>query len=64
MRLRIFDLNTPWFWLTIIFQRKYGEPWFALSLWKPNTWQKWWIHVWQWEKQPDMRGQEVVHEQQ
>jgi len=28
MRLRILDLNTPWFWLTAFYVPKaYGKPW-------------------------------------
>jgi hypothetical protein len=60
MRLRIFDLNTPWFWLIFFFQRNYSKPWLELSLWTPHTFQKWWIHVWQWEKIPDERGAYAV----
>lgn len=55
-RLRIFDLNTPWFWVTVFFQRLYGKPWFELSLWKPHTFKRWWIYAWKWEPLPDERG--------
>jgi len=56
MRLRMFDWNTPWFWLTIFYQRAYGKPAFELSIWPPNRWKKWWLNVWQWEKRPSETG--------
>ena len=60
MRLRIFDLNTPWFWLVIFHQRTYGKPWLEISLWRPHSWQKWWVYFWEREKLPDERGQYAV----
>jgi hypothetical protein len=56
VRLRIFDLNTPLFWLTVFFQRAYGKPWVEVSLWNPHQFKKWWVYVWQWEQRPDERG--------
>jgi hypothetical protein len=56
MRLRIFDLNTPWFWVTIFAQNRYAKPWFEISVWSPNTFKKWWIHFWMREPWPDERG--------
>jgi len=56
MRLRIFDLNTPWFWLTIFFQRRYAKPWLEVSLWPPNTWKRWWINIWMREEWPTEMG--------
>jgi hypothetical protein len=50
MRLRLLDWNTPWFWLTVFWQRGYGKPLFELSVWKPNAWQRWWLHLYQWEE--------------
>ena len=55
-RFRVFDLNTPWFWLTIFFQRRYGKPWLEVLLWKPHTWKKWWVYAWKWEAVPDENG--------
>jgi len=57
MRLRVLDLNTPWFWLTIFYQELYGKPWLEVLFWKPNTWKRWWINIWQHEQLPDERGQ-------
>lgn len=53
MRLRVFDLNTPWFWLTIFYQRLYGKPWMEVLLWEPHTFRSWWVHFWLWETIPD-----------
>jgi hypothetical protein len=52
MRLRILDLNTPWFWLTVFFQKRYGKPWIEIAIWTPNTWKNFWLNVWQWEGTP------------
>lgn len=49
MRLRIIDLNTPWFWFTFFYQQKYGEPYLTASFWKPHTWKRFWLHIWKWE---------------
>ena len=64
MRLRIFDLNTPWFWLVIFFQRAYSKPWIEALLYQPAGWTKFWFNFWQWEKQPDdaLRGVFSVHD--
>jgi len=57
MRLRILDLNTPWFWLTLFFNRpSYGKPKLELSLWGPHKWRNWWLHVWKWEQIGYERG--------
>ena len=56
MRLRIFDLNTPWFWLTLFWQRSYGKPFIELSIWRPNSWKKWWLNVWKWEERRTETG--------
>lgn len=57
MRLRVFDLNTPWFWLTCFFKpQHYGKPYLELSLWKPHQWQKWWLNIWKWEEIPTETG--------
>jgi hypothetical protein len=61
-RLRVFDWNTPWFWLTVFYQQAYGKPYLEIALWKPNTWKRFWLNVWQWEEVPDPRGQiELKH---
>ena len=53
MRLRILDLNTPWFWATIFYYRQhYGKPIIEAAIWEPHKWQKWWLHIWQHEKIP------------
>jgi len=64
-RLRIFDWNTPWFWLIIFYySQTYGEPWFTISLWYPHQWQKWWIHIWIWESIPDKnQGYSVIEKE-
>jgi len=57
MRLRILDLNTPWFWLTAFYVPKaYGKPWLEVGLWKPHRWKRFWFHAWQWEKIPEETG--------
>lgn len=54
MKLRVFDLNTPWFWLTLFYYPEhYGKPFLELSLWNPHTFKKWWIHGWIREQIPD-----------
>lgn len=61
MRLRIFDLNTPFFWLTIFYNPKhYGKPTVEAAIWEPHKFQKWWIHVWMWEKLPDERPMQAT----
>jgi hypothetical protein len=53
-RLRVFDLNTPWFWFTIFFQpNAYGTDWLRISLWHPHTFKRWWVYMWLWENVPD-----------
>ena len=52
-RLRIIDINTPWFWITCFWQRTYGKPRLELALWEPHKWQRWWVNFWQWEGIPD-----------
>lgn len=52
-RLRVVDWNTPWFWLTVFKyprQARHGSAYFEIQLWNPNTWQRWWLNVWQWEE--------------
>ena len=58
MRLRILDLNTPWFWLVAFAQRQYGEPRFRLEIYGPQRWSRFWLHCWKREEIPDARGQE------
>lgn len=54
LRLRVLDLNTPWFWFTIFYEPcAYGESWLRIELWKPHTWRKFWIHFWKWEPIPN-----------
>lgn len=60
MRLRILDINTPYVWLTVFFQRSYGKPWLEISFWQPNTWKNWWVHVWMWEQLPSEQGSYAV----
>lgn len=60
MRLRILDLNTPWVWMTCFYSRQYGKPFLEFSLWSPQTFQRWWLHVWKWEALPDMRPQMAI----
>lgn len=61
MRLRILDVNTPWFWMTLFFNRhSYGKPKLELALWSPHTWQRWWLHIWKWEEIPSEQGAYVV----
>ena len=63
MRLRIFDLNTPWFWLTMFYNpNPYGKPWLETSLWKPNSWKRFWVNVWQWEPMPALGGQYSINQ--
>jgi len=50
VRLRILDVNTPWFWLTLFYQKSYGKPFLEASAWSPHSWKRWWLHVWQWER--------------
>lgn len=57
-RLRVFDLNLPLlFWLTIFWRGWIdgGEPALTISLWKPSKRRRW-LHVWQWETDPDASG--------
>ncbi len=62
-RLRVFDVNTPWFWFTIFYHPViYGQSWFRIELWEAHrrdgkAW--WWFNLWQWEEVEHMRGQEV-----
>jgi hypothetical protein len=60
VRLRVFDLNTPWFWFTVFYEPKWGEPYLVASLWQPHKWQKFWIHFWKWEKAPIPGGYEAM----
>lgn len=53
MRLRIIDLNTPWFWLVAFSQYAYGEPRFNLNVYGPQRWQRFWFHFWQRETLPE-----------
>lgn len=46
-RLRVLDVNTPWFWLTVFHRRAYGRPRLEISVWSPNRWRKWWFNFWQ-----------------
>jgi len=61
-RLRILDINTPWFWFLILYKKSYGEPFIELTIWKPHTWQKWWLYAWQWEEIPSQYPMEVKFE--
>jgi hypothetical protein len=56
MRLRVLDINTPWFWLTVFWQRLYGKPWLEMSIWSPNTHRSWWFYAFQWEKYAEGGG--------
>lgn len=57
-RLRVLDINTPWFWLTIFYYgQRYGKPSFELLAWDPHTWQKFWFHAWKWEDISVDRGE-------
>lgn len=52
-RLRVLDINTPWFWLTIFYEPlNYGDSWLKIELWELNKWKKWWFHFWKWEDIP------------
>ncbi len=53
MRLRIFDLKTPWFWFVSFYQRAYGKPWLEIAIYDGRGPRKWWLHCWEWEKIPD-----------
>jgi len=56
-RLRIFDWNTPWFWLTFFYKpRASGDPILQLALWRPYSWQRWWSHCWKWETPIEEQG--------
>lgn len=55
MRLRIFDINTPWFWFVMFYRRECGKPHISADLYESQKWSKSWLHVWKWEKLPDMR---------
>jgi hypothetical protein len=56
-RLRVFDLNTPWFWFTVFYNpNAYGTDWLRISLWSPHQFKKWWIHFWLWEDPPSYQG--------
>lgn len=61
-RLRVFDLNTPWFWLTIFYYPEhYGSPFFEIQLWEPHRQTKWWVYYWIWEPVPDeTQGYSVI----
>lgn len=50
-RLRIFDLSTRWFWL-VIFWRGPDQ---GIHLHRGVKWTRGWLHVWQWENEPDRR---------
>ena len=52
MRLRIIDLNTPWFWFVMFYRRESG-PHVAAHLYGPQRWCKFWWNFWKWEKLPD-----------
>ena len=59
-RLRVLDLNTPWFWLVVFWHgRRYGQPTAEASLYPPQRWRRFWLHVWQREPIPDERGSVV-----
>jgi len=60
MRLRIVDINTPWFWLVAFAQREYGEPRFRLAIYAPNRWKRWWFHCWKREAVPEETGEAVM----
>jgi hypothetical protein len=56
MRLRIFDWNTPWFWLVCFYRKNDGRH-IEFHAYSPQLWQKWWFHFWAWEAMPDTRPQ-------
>lgn len=58
-RLRVLDINTPWFWFTIFYEpHAYGDSWLRIELWNPHQWRKWWIYFWKLEEIPDNCGME------
>jgi hypothetical protein len=64
MRFRIFDWQTPWFWIVAFAMKAYGKPWFELSVYEPNgpkgKPQLWWLYgFWncKWEPIPDECGE-------
>lgn len=67
-RLRVLDINTPWFWFTIFYRpRIYGDSWLVIEFWQPHAWRKWWFHFWQWEETPNcksMEGETLTEEEQ
>ena len=51
-RLRVFDWNSRWFWLTVFYEpQHYGKPYLTISLWKPHGFSRW-VNLWQWEETP------------
>jgi hypothetical protein len=60
-RLRVLDINWPRLcWLTV-FWRGFadgGRPALEISLWRPSR--RSWLHVWQWEDDPEHSGMEVT----
>ena len=57
MRLRIFDLSTPWFWFVAFYRKECGDPHISINVYGPNRWSKGWFHLWKWEDLPDTRPQ-------
>jgi hypothetical protein len=60
-RLRVFDLHTPWFWLTwLYYGRRYGKCTWEISYWPPSKHFRWSLYIWQWEPVPDERPQQAT----
>jgi hypothetical protein len=55
MRLRVFDLSTPFGWIVVFFQREYGKPAVELNIFRRTRKSRWWFHCWKWEPIPDER---------
>lgn len=52
-RLRIFDLNTPWFWIVLFWQERR----LVVRVYPSNRWAGWWLHAFKREPIPDERGE-------
>lgn len=71
-RLRVFDLNTPFFWVTIFwYGRRYGKPTAEALLWpSAHSGAKlrfglWWFNFWKWEPVPmEDKGEETISKDQ
>ena len=67
-RFRLFDLNTPLFWVVIFFRRQYGKPWLEALVYPSQyplrpRWRRWWLHGLDWEAEPTQMGAYVPGEE-